>query len=86
LLCIVGMILKELYEFFAKIIRIWGHVCILMGDNPYTQVKTDLSRTSDVQSQRNVGSPKGREPYGDGVLVVVRARESRVHGEGGQVI
>jgi len=24
-----------------------------------------------VQSARNVGSPKGREPYGDGVLVVV---------------
>jgi hypothetical protein len=35
-----------------------------------------LSRTRYVQSQRNAGSPKGREPYGDGVLVVVRARES----------
>jgi hypothetical protein len=40
-----------------------------------------LSRTRYVQSQRNAGSPKGREPYGDGVLVVVRARESRAHGE-----
>jgi hypothetical protein len=33
----------------------------------------------------NVGSPTGREPYGDGALVVVRGRESRPHGEGGQV-
>jgi hypothetical protein len=33
----------------------------------------------------NMGSPKGREPYGDGALVVVRGRESRPHGEGGQV-
>ena len=31
------------------------------------------------------GSPKGREPYGDGAAVVVRARESLVHGEGRQV-
>lgn len=34
---------------------------------------------------KNVGSPTGREPYGDGALVVVRGRESRLHGEGGQV-
>jgi hypothetical protein len=34
---------------------------------------------------KNVGSPTGREPYGDGTLVVVRGRESRLHGEGGQV-
>ncbi len=40
----------------------------------------------------NVGSPKGREPYGDGGLVVVAGvtacqgeRESRLQGEGGQV-
>ena len=33
----------------------------------------------------NMGSPTGREPYGDGALVVVRGRESRLHGEGGQV-
>ena len=32
-----------------------------------------------------MGSPTGRESYGDGVLVVVRGRESRLHGEGGQV-
>jgi len=25
------------------------------------------------------GSPTGREPYGDGAIVVVRARESRAH-------
>jgi hypothetical protein len=33
----------------------------------------------------NVGSPKGREPYGDRVPVVVRGRESRPQGEGAQV-
>jgi hypothetical protein len=33
----------------------------------------------------NAGSPTGREPYGDGAPVVVRGRESRPHGEGGQV-
>ena len=33
----------------------------------------------------NMRSPTGREPYGDGALVVVRGRESRPHGEGGQV-
>src|SRR6516165_4646802 len=31
------------------------------------------------------GSPSGREPQGDGAPVVVRGRESRPHGEGGQV-
>src|SRR5262245_52104359 len=43
-------------------------------------------------AERNAGSPTGREPQGDGVLVVVDgvttvqgARESRVQGEGGQV-
>ena len=43
-------------------------------------------------AERNAGSPTGREPSGDGVLVVVDgvtpvqgARESRVQGEGGQV-
>lgn len=41
----------------------------------------------------NVGSPTGREPHGDGGLVVVvgvtsgqGGRESRPQGEGGQVI
>ena len=40
----------------------------------------------------NVGSPNGREPHGDGGLVVVAGvttgqggRESRLQGEGGQV-
>jgi hypothetical protein len=37
------------------------------------------------QPARTAGSPTGREPYGDGALVVVRGRESRPHGEGGQV-
>src|SRR4051794_8574238 len=38
-----------------------------------------------VPPQRIAGLPNGREPQGNGVLVVVRGRESRPHGEGGQV-
>jgi hypothetical protein len=38
-----------------------------------------------VSCDVNAGSPKGCEPYGDGVVVVVRGRESRLHGEGRQV-
>ena len=48
-----------------------------------------LQRTTET----NAGSPAGREPYGDGGLVVVAGvttgqggRESRPQGEGGQVI
>ena len=41
---------------------------------------------SDVRRPRNARSPKGREPHGDGDPIVVRVRESRIHGEGGQVI
>src|ERR671917_1190754 len=44
-------------------------------------------------TRTNVGSPKGREPYGDGGPVVVVGitpyqgrRESRLQGQGGQVI
>ena len=44
-------------------------------------------------TRMNVGSPTGRESYGDGGLVVVAGvttgqggRESRLQGEGGQVI
>jgi len=44
-------------------------------------------------ARTNVGSPKGREPYGDGAPVVVAGvttrqggRESRPQGEGVQVI
>jgi group II intron reverse transcriptase/maturase len=33
---------------------------------------------------RNTGSPKGRETYGDGAPIVLRGRESRLQGEGGQ--
>lgn len=39
-----------------------------------------------VQFVRNSGSSKGRESYDDGDLVVVRGRESLLHGEGGQVL
>ena len=38
-----------------------------------------------VRYRRNSRSPKGREPHGDGVPIVVRVRESRTHGEAGQV-
>src|SRR4051794_34626430 len=38
-----------------------------------------------VRPRRNSRSPQGREPHGDGVPIVVRVRESRTHGEGGQV-
>jgi hypothetical protein len=34
---------------------------------------------------RTVGSPTAREGHGDGASVVVRGRESRLHGEGKQV-
>src|SRR6516162_6800676 len=44
-----------------------------------------LSRARYVQHPRNAGWPNGREPYGHGVSVVVRGRESRPHGEGRQV-
>ena len=44
-------------------------------------------------TRTNVGSPKGREPYGDGGPIVVvgitpyqGGRESRLQGQGGQVI
>jgi len=40
---------------------------------------------SDVRHRRNARSPKGREPHGDGAFVVVRVRENRTQGEGGQV-
>jgi hypothetical protein len=39
----------------------------------------------NVTQARNAGLPTGREPYGNGAPVVVRGRESRLHGEGGQV-
>ena len=41
---------------------------------------------SDVNDGRNTGSPTGREAYGDGATIVVRAWESHVHGEGWQVL
>lgn len=40
---------------------------------------------SNVHDGRNTGSPTGRKTYGDGVLMVLGGRESRLHGEAGQV-
>ena len=45
-----------------------------------------LNRARYVRHRGNSRSPVGREPHGDGALVVVRGRESRPHGEGGQVV
>ena len=44
-----------------------------------------LNRTITCMLRGTVGSPKGRESYGDGAFIVVRGRESRPHGEGRQV-
>jgi len=38
-----------------------------------------------VYRVRNMGSPHGGDPYGDGDPIVVSERESRSQGEGGQV-
>jgi hypothetical protein len=52
----------------------------------------DAYLTLERTAVTNVGSPAGRESYGDGGLVVVAGvtpgqggRESRLQGEGGQV-
>jgi hypothetical protein len=50
----------------------------IQGDEWGTYVALDTSST-----ERNAGSPTGRESYGDGTLVVVRDGESPSHGEGG---
>ena len=50
--------------------------------------ETDEAPTSrlDVHCIGNAGSPTGREPYGDGASIVVRAGESPAHGEGRQQV
>jgi hypothetical protein len=45
-----------------------------------------LNRARHVRRQGNSRSPVGREPHGDGAPIIVRGRESRPHGEGGQVV
>jgi retron-type reverse transcriptase len=40
----------------------------------------------NVQLDRNSGWPKGRKSYGRGVSIVLGERESRLHGEGRQVL
>lgn len=42
------------------------------------------SRSKNVHTVWNTGSPTGRESYGDGASVVVRGWESHPHGEGRQ--
>jgi predicted nuclease of restriction endonuclease-like (RecB) superfamily len=55
------------------------------GDEPAYRTNGAPTLRSDVPSRRSMGWPTGREPHGHGVPVVVRAGESPVHGEGGQV-
>ena len=55
-----------------------GRVCGLKG------AKRAPVADLNVRRGRNARCPTGREPYGYGAPIVVRARESRVHGEGGQ--
>src|SRR4051812_28229890 len=52
---------------------------IVQGDEQDTYVALGRSTRTDT------GSPESREAYGDGVVIVVRGRESRPHGEGPQV-
>ncbi len=58
-----------------------------MTNAVYSRERTGhLSRARYVLCHRNAGLPTGGDPYGNGALVVVRGRESRPHGEGGQVV
>jgi|GEM_PF-2531629 len=57
-----------------------------MPTRHFKGAKGEPNPTYYVQLARNAGSSKGREPYGDGAPIVVRGRESRLHGEGGQVL
>ena len=52
----------------------------------FKEANGEPNPTYHVQLARNTGSPKGRESYGDGAPIVVCGRESRLHGEGGQVL
>lgn len=52
----------------------------------FKEANGEPNPTYHFQLARNTGSPKGRESYGDGAPIVVRGRESRPHGEGGQVL
>ena len=52
----------------------------------FKEANGEPNPTSHVQLVRNAGSPTGRESYGDGDPIVVRGRESLLHGEGGQVL
>jgi hypothetical protein len=53
------------------------------GMTPFKGTNGTPKSRSTVKFQGNLGSPKGREPYGDGAPIVVRAGGSPVHGEAG---
>jgi hypothetical protein len=60
----------------------------LCGEWPATSGLEDKQALSalNVQLDRNSGLPKGRKAQGNGVSIVLGERESRLHGEGGQVL
>ena len=45
------------------------------------KVMSEVLNHINVYYVRNSGLPKGREPYGDGVAIVLRDRESLLQGE-----
>ena len=55
------------------------------GNEPDKRRTDHLPHARHVTRPVSAGSPNGREPQGDRVPIVVRGRESRPHGEGGQV-
>jgi hypothetical protein len=64
-----------------------------MGNEPIQGNERDTYVALYVSKAGTAGSPTGREPYGDGVPIVVVGvttdqgrRESRLQGEGGQVL
>ena len=60
--------------------------CWEPGTGSAGQVMNDIpTSVYDVHSIRKAGWPTGGDAYGHGVLIVVRAWESHVQGEAGQV-
>jgi len=51
--------------------RMVNSIKVIVNPNPYY----------NVHCVRNSGLPKGREPYGNGVPIVLRSRESLLHGK-----
>ncbi|QDV20671.1 hypothetical protein Pan153_53470 [Gimesia panareensis] len=70
----------------AKLSQLWQRIPERPGCNEQPQgFERGTYIALLVHHVRKTGSPKGRESYGDGDLIVVRDGESPLHGEGGQV-